>query len=571
VVDPYVRRSCVGSRNHRRARRCAIGLAVVLAAFPTQAQPYGLGDRPPTPREQAYLDEHLVEVRTVRPNALSTARAISHTVPAGSSLDAAAAVSSAVDNSTLMYFPPIRSQGGQGSCTCWAACYYYNTFTQARDHELDVSGGDNTRICSPAFLYPLINDGSDDGAVTAYAVARLNDVGCCSWALKPYDQYDYTSWPTEAAWVEALGRRTSTAHTISGSTQSGLDAIKQHVANGNVAAVRFTVYDNVYDIYPDNTTGINNRVYYAPAGLIAGGHAVTIVGYDDDRSYTDHRDGQTHYGAFLVANSWGSTWGWYNSTETGSRGFFWVAYRMFLEGTFGPSAYYNDDRPQYGPTLYAVAGLNHDQRGRITYGGGIGPTDSPEFTGPEPIADDGGTAIAITDAKRVAVDLTDGAALFQPGVPKQVFVSLAVHVRAKADGTITSADFVHDLDGDGLFETVPSPDPIVTVPRRKTGYATAELTPAYNIDVVAIGIAASNAEWVEITWSGASPDVVTIYWTADPPGGARSWDTLDGPALADVVDNGDGTWTWTDKGTDPDMTGHAPGDVPLRCYILSAD
>lgn len=571
MVAPEIRRSCVGARNGRRALRLAVGLALVLAASPTRAQPYSLGDRPPTRKEQAYLNKHVVEVRTVRPNALSRARGLSQTVPAGRSLETAAASSSAVDNSTLMYFPPIRSQGSQGSCTTWAACYYYNTFTQARDDELDVSGGDNTRICSPAFLYPLINDGSDDGASTPYAVARLNDIGCSSWALKPYNQNDYTSWPTEAAWIEALGRRTSTAHSISGSSQSGLDAIKQHVANGNVAAVRFTVYDNFYDTYPSDTTGIHNRVYYAPSGSVAGGHAVTIVGYDDTRSYVDHRDGQTHYGAFLMANSWGAGWGWYNSTETGSKGFFWVAYEMFLEGTFGNSAYFNDDRPQYEPALYAVAGLNHDQRGRVTYGGGIGPTGSPEFTGPEPIAEDGGKAIAITDAKRVAVDLTDGAALFEPGVPKQVFVTLAVDRRASSDGAIASADFVHDLDGDGLFETVPSPDPVVAVARRKTGYATAELTPAYNIEVIAIGTSASNAEWVEITWSGASEDVVTIFWTADPPGGARTWDALDGPALGDIVDNGDGTWTWTDKGTDPDMTGQAPGDVPLRCYILRAD
>ena len=153
-----------------------------------------------------------------------------------------------------------------------------------------------------------------------------------------------------------------------------------------------------------------------------------------------------------------------------------------------------------------------------------------------------------------------------------MFVTLAVDRRASSDGTITSADFVHDLDGDGLFETVPSPDPVVAVARRTTGYATAELTPAYNIiEVVAIGPSASNAEWVEITWSGASADVVTIFWTADPPSGARTWDALDGPALGDIVDNGDGTWTWTDKGTDPDMTGQAPGDVPLRCYIVRAD
>ncbi|NIR02552.1 MAG: hypothetical protein GTN78_20525, partial [Gemmatimonadales bacterium] len=63
----------------------------------------------------------------------------------------------------------------------------------------------------------------------------------------------------------------------------------------------------------------------------------------------------THYGAFLLANSWGATWGVQNSTGVGTRGFFWVAYEMFTEGTFGPYAYYNTDRDDYRPDLYAVA------------------------------------------------------------------------------------------------------------------------------------------------------------------------------------------------------------------------
>jgi len=42
---------------------------------------------------------------------------------------------------------------------------------------------------------------------------------------------------------------------------------------------------------------------------------------------------------FLIANSEGPNWGWHNSTGSGSRGFFWIAYTMFLERQFG---YYDD-------------------------------------------------------------------------------------------------------------------------------------------------------------------------------------------------------------------------------------
>jgi hypothetical protein len=420
----------------------------------------------------------MVEVTKIEANELSNTRAREEAIARGEPVVEALSLPSAVDNSTQIYFPPIRSQGGQGSCTCWAACYYYNTYTQARDEDFRVSDGNDANISSPAFMYPLINGGSDHGASTSYAVARLNDIGCCSWLTKPYSDSDYTTWPSEAAWVEALNWRTQTGHNINGSTPTGLNAIKQHLANGNVAATRFTVYDNWYD-YPNDAVGINNRVYYAHDGAVAGGHAVTLVGYNDNRSYVDHRDGLTHYGAFLLANSWGDGWGWYNSTGHGTKGFFWVAYQMFLDWDFGPYAYYNDDRPEYRPKLYAVTGINHTERARVAYTGGIGSTSSPEFNGPEPIGYDGGTTLEITDEKRVAVDLTDGEGLISPGVPKDLFVELTVSSAAASNGTITSATFFHDPEGDGVFKVYWSPDPIVTVAPDNYDFATvqAEVAP----------------------------------------------------------------------------------------------
>ena len=71
-----------------------------------------------------------------------------------------------------------------------------------------------------------------------------------------------------------------------------------------------------------------------------------------------------------------------------------------------------------------------------------------------------------------------------------------------------------------------------------------------------------NPAWLKITWPQVPGKTYTIYWSAD----RSSWDAVGGPALDDIVDNGDGTWTWTDKGTDPEMGGKAPGDVHKRFY-----
>jgi len=87
--------------------------------------------------------------------------------------------------------------------------------------------------------------------------------------------------------------------------------------------------------------------------------------------------------------------------------------------------------------------------------------------------------------------------------------------------------------------------------------------------VLSIACSTENHGWVEITWLSGS--AFTLYWTADIPGGSQSWDPVDGPGVADVTDNGDGTWTWTDKGADPEMGGQAPGDVEKRLYRVRVE
>ncbi len=510
----------------RHAVTCLlVPLLLVCVVSSSLAQGRGLGHRPPTPEEQAYIDAVYTRVTHIAPNDLARARAQAEakaarlhrgTPPASASLPAA------VDNSTLQYFPPIGNQGGQGSCTCWAGCYYYNTFTQAADENRDVSTWDPDHTCSPAFMYPLVNGGGDNGANTQYVVARLSDIGCSNWTLKPYSQSDWTTWPSEAAWVQALENRTQTPHVIDGSTPSGLDTIKQHLANGNLAATDSAVFRTWYWYYPADGTGVNNGVYYYPDGPPEGGHAVTIVGYSDSKSYVDHRDGQTHYGAFLMANSWGNIWGVRNSTGLGSKGFFWVAYSMFLESTFGPYAYYNDDRDNYRPRLYAVAGINHSQRGYVYLGSSTAvPTCWDSYA---PIYFDGGTALPVTDTNRIAVDMTDGIPLGPVQILGRVLV--IVDPAASTDATITSADFYQDFDGDGSYDVVSSTDPPVTIAPGVCYYAEAMLNvlePALQPDVL-----------LEV-----HPDE-RAQGRAAGPGGA----SLGGPYWVDPINTARGSYWW---------------------------
>lgn len=511
-----------------------VGTSLALAGAQAESQlPDFFGQREPTEEEQAFIDSVATKDPSVAPNALSSSRA--------AITGLAGARPAAVDNSASVHFPPIGNQGGQGSCTAWAAGYYYNTYTQALDENLTVSDGNNAHICSPAFLYPLVNQGVDEGSSVGVVMARQTRVGCASWELMPYTSSMDMAWPPEEAWVEALKRRTDGLTVIGayGCTDQQLETIKQHLANGNVAATKTHVYNNWYQSYPAGT-GIDNEVLYAVSDGDAGGHALCIVGYDDNKTYFDGT--QTQQGAFLIANSWGTGWGVENTVGT-SRGFLWVGYELFKEVgySFG-TAYWSADRDDYRPALYATAGLAHSQRGYVTYGGGVGAPSSPDWVAPTPIDNDGGTMWSIDASKPVAVDLTDGLPYIGNPAAAQLYVEFTLDASASGNGTLSSAEFYEDLDGDGTYNMTPSADPPLTVTPGTWVAATVELGATLPLSVY------MSSDFSDPT--NQKPIPVTVTFTAPVTG----FDASDIQRVNASVDNFQGSgasysfvlWPWGD-------------------------
>jgi len=431
---------------------------------------HGLGARPGTPEEQAYVRAVYTEVRAVQANELARARVEEERRRSSSAqMTLTATRPSAVDNSVLPWFPPIGDQGEQNSCVGWSVGYYYNTYTQARDEGVDVSRGDPTHTCSPAFLYPLLNDGVDEGAYLEAGVAKLSVIGCGSLALTPYKESDYTTWPSEAAWVDGLSRRTINAHWIAGNTDAGLQATRQLLANGGLGVVFVDMYANLHYDYPGGP-GVGNGVLYAPAGPYLGGHSVTLVGYDDTRTYRDERDGRTHTGAFLLVNSWGSSWGVANSTGA-SKGFLWIAYDAFRERHFVYDPVYTDDRPKYRPRVYALVGISHRQRGYLTLAGGSGLPSAPDAVTSLVLDHSGGTKLPVDCSGRIAVDLTEVANSLPAGRVADLFLTLGVSSQAASQAAIAEASFYADLDGDRIYSRSSAPYIPVTVAAGNTGCA----------------------------------------------------------------------------------------------------
>jgi len=459
-------------RGRSLAVRCAVlcWMAAQTVAL-SAAQGPGLGARPATPRERAYVEARRVDIDTVAPNALARARAADEaTQSPGAMSPSLATRPAAVDNSTLAWFPPIGNQGCQNSCVAWSVGYYYNTYTQAMDAAIAVSGGDPSRLCSPAFLYSLVNDGVDEGAYLDYTMARLSVIGCSSLSLAPYREDDCTSWPSETAWVEALSRRTEGLCRIQTGSQEGLESVRQFLANGRVAVIFIDMYGNLYYDYPANAPGIDSGVLYRPGGPYIFGHTVTLVGYDDAKTYRDDRDGLVHTGAFLAANSWGASWGVKNTDET-SNGFLWIAYDAFLDDPrFVYDAVYTGDLEDYRPIAYALVGISHAQRGYVELLGGVGRPTAPEAVTETVLDCSGGTGIGVDASDRIAVDLTDLLGFVATDRLADLFASLGVAADASCSGTIATVEILSERDGDGTYESDAAPGLPISVGVGSVGY-----------------------------------------------------------------------------------------------------
>ena len=262
-----------------------------------------------------------------------------------------------VDNSNSKFFPPVANQGAQGSCNAFATGYYLGSYESARRKNIDISQGLLSEICSPSFIYHTINSGVDHGSSPFLALKLLSEIGCTSMELMPYKESDYVTSPTHEQYLDAFSRRTKHIITYSNYDtltkdnyldDSGLQNLKAHIAQGGLGVAVADVY--AWWLYQKNTAslvqraiGMNNGVIYKEAGkkLVdfvldktghSTAHAMTIVGYDDNRQYSYWDNGfKFGRGAFLLVNSWGEEWG---NGNTGNRkgGFFWVAYDMFKVG-----------------------------------------------------------------------------------------------------------------------------------------------------------------------------------------------------------------------------------------------
>jgi len=372
-----------------------------------------------------------------------------------------AAAVDAVDLSSQM--PPVGDQGAQGSCVGWAFGYYHKTHTEWIEHGWNVN--QTSHQYSPAFIYNQINGGDDEGAYFSDAADLICSQGDANMSLCPYDDGDYTTWPSETAYSYAIPFRGNQAYWIDVSNSSGLQAIKQRLNNGNTTVLGIYIWSNF-----DNIGNYSNTYCVADRyGNNRGGHAVTIVGYDDNRSTHDGN------GAFKLINSWGTGWG--------ASGYFWMSYVAVMDQYLSQQeAWYVSDLIGYQPTLLGRVRITHQARDKIGIRLGVGRTISPlwYFNFREWRYSLHNRAFP---SSRIVFDMTEGAQYIANGSTDSVFVRCIDDVSDGITGTISyfSSQYLP------WNVTVVSPDPPVSIPDVGVGvYARAKIPVAHDVGVTQI-------------------------------------------------------------------------------------
>jgi len=209
--------------------------------------------------------------------------------------------------SLKQYCPIPRSQGQYGTCTGWASAYAARTISWAIKNNLTDVQDITNQAFSPSFVYAQVKENDDfdcqNGAVTAKTVDVLKNVGAVFLTDLPYQCNPNIAPLFRQAKTYAIKDFQGLTATYGSMSDEDLINIKRALADKKPVLATIKCYQS-----------FDGRIWDGIQDNPRGGHAICIVGYDDN---FDNGDGT--FGAIEFMNSWGPTWG--------NGGFIYVKYQ----------------------------------------------------------------------------------------------------------------------------------------------------------------------------------------------------------------------------------------------------
>ncbi len=198
------------------------------------------------------------------------------------------------------WFPTPGNQGNQSSCVGWAVAYGLKSYQEAVERRQPPAS--STNVFSPSFIYNQIKLNHCGGGSYIYdALNLLKKSGVSTWESFPYAEYDCNAIPSQTVSNQAKDFAIADWRRVN--IQDDIEIKSQ--LNAGFPVVIGMMVDEGFERLGYNQT------YQAPSGQSKGGHAMVVVGYDDNKN------------AYKVFNSWGTDWG--------TNGLGWVSYQVFKD------------------------------------------------------------------------------------------------------------------------------------------------------------------------------------------------------------------------------------------------
>jgi hypothetical protein len=281
------------------------------------------------------------------------------------------------DNSVYASFRPIFNQQG-GSCSQASSIGYVYTY------EIDYLRGLPANVAGNQypydFTYNFINSGSGNvggfpedawAIVKALGVPNVTSYG--GFGLGKFTQW-VSGYPI---YYNAMTNRLDSYFTIKTSTAAGITQMKQWLfdhqngsTQGGCLVMAYNASGQVLATIPAGLPEAGKKIMYQFGN--SGGHAVCIAGYNDSIRYDYNGDGKYvnsdpndvktwEIGAFLMVNSWG--------TSFGNTGKVWIPYRMLADPAGAWSSQLSGMKTQtsgtFTPLLAYKIVLTHSNRSQI--------------------------------------------------------------------------------------------------------------------------------------------------------------------------------------------------------------